>query len=253
LRRRLVEITVASAAGRVPVYAGVSGNCVPEVIESGNGFLRMGVDAVVAHLPYYYLLTRTEMQSYFELLAHSINGPLILYNIPPTTHMSLPLELLDRLSALPNIVGCKDSERDLERMQNMAKRLGGRPDFALFMGISAFSVRALRLGFDGLVPSSGNLAPELWEILTRHAALGDWDRAESTQARLDAVAQVFQRNRTLGQSLAALKTAMSHRGFCRPDVLPPLQPLSASEEAALRAELIALGLIGKAYEHAATA
>lgn len=240
MRRRLVEVAVTGAAGRAPVFAGIGDNCVADSIAAAEAYLRSGVDAVVAHLPSYYLLEPAEMHAYFELLARRIPGPLVLYNIPQTTHMSVPVEVVERLTALPSIVGFKDSENVPGRLEQVADRLGGRPGFSIFMGAAVLSVQALRRGYDGLVPGSGNLAPELWCRLYTHACAGRWEDAEGLQQQADALARVFQRNRTLGQSLAALKAAMEARGLCGPTVLPPLRTLEPAAREAIRAELVAL-------------
>jgi 4-hydroxy-tetrahydrodipicolinate synthase len=239
MRRRLVELTVAGAAGRVPVFAGIGDNCVVDSIAAADDYLRLGINAVVAHLPSYYLLDPPEMQAYFELLARNIHGPLVLYNIPQATHMSVPVAVVERLAALPNVIGFKDSENIPGRLEQVAERLGGRPGFSIFMGSAVLAVQALRRGYDGLVPGSGNLVPELWRQLYARACARQWDAAEALQHRLDAVARIFQRNRTLGQSLAALKAAMEARGLCGPTVLPPLRTLDAAARAAIRAELAA--------------
>lgn len=242
LRTQLVDIAVQTTSGRVPVFAGVGDNCAADAIAAANSYLQQGVDAVVAHLPGYYQLEAAEMQAYFELLADSIRGPLLLYNIPQTTGMSVPVEVVDRVSGRGNVIGFKDSENAPGRAEAVAARLAGRPDFSLFMGVARHSVKALRLGFDGLVPSSGNLAPEQWRDLYAAARAGDWERAETLQAQLDDIARVFQRDRSLAQSLAALKVAMESRGLCGPTVLPPLRPLDDAARTTIRRELQALGL-----------
>lgn len=239
-RRRLVEIAATVARGRVPVFAGIGDNCVAESVSAAYDYLKVGADAVVAHLPSYYTLTSAEMLAYFDSLAAGIRGPLIVYNIPQTTHMSLPIDVVEQLTARPTIVGFKDSENTAGRLEQVAERLGGRDSFAIFMGISFLSVAALRRGFDGLVPSSGNLVPHLWRALEDAAAAGRWAEAEALQARLDAIARVFQRGRTLGQSLGALKAAMSARGLCTPTLLPPLLTLDDSTCSHIVAEATAL-------------
>ena len=241
LRRRYVEIAVKVAAKRTPVFACPASNCVGFSIETANDYIKAGADAVVGILPNYYKLEPAEMLAYFERLADGIRGPLMVYNMPATTGMSVPLDVIETLAARPNVTGLKDSEGTAGRREEVAKRFGGRPDFSLFMGIAAHSVAALRLGFDGLVPSSGNLYPERWSALYRAARAGDWAAAEKLQAQLDALNAVFQRDRTLGQSLAALKSACGLRGLCGPNMVPPLLPLSPSEQEAVRAEVARLG------------
>ncbi len=241
LRQRYVEIAVKVAAKRTPVFACPASNCVGFSIETANDYLQAGADAVVGILPNYYKLEPAEMLAYFERLADGVRGPLMVYNMPATTGMSIPLDVIESLASRANVTGLKDSEGTAGRREEVAKRFGGRADFSLFMGIAAHSIPALRLGFDGLVPSSGNLYPERWSALYRAARAGDWTTAEKLQARLDALNAIFQRNRTLGQSLGALKSACGLRGLCGPDMVPPLRALSAAEQDSVRAEVAALG------------
>lgn len=241
LRRRYVELAAKVAAKRTPVFACVASNCLDDSIEAANAYLASGADAAVGILPNYFKLEAAEMLAYFERLADGVRGPLMVYNMPATTGMSLPFDVIEKLSTRANITGLKDSEGTEGRREETAKRFGGRPDFSLFMGIAAHSVAALRLGFDGLVPSSGNLYPERWSALYTAARLGDWANAERLQVQLDALNPIFQRNRTLGQSLAALKAALALRQLCGPDMMPPLQALAPVEQEAVRAEVARLG------------
>lgn len=241
LRRRYVELAVQTAAKRTPVFACAASNCVSISIDSANEYLAAGVDAAVGILPNYFKLEPAEILAYFEQLSAGIRGPLMVYNMPATTGMSIPLDVIETLSHRPNIAGLKDSEGTAGRREEVARRFGGRPDFSLFMGIAAHSIPALRLGFDGLVPSSGNLYPERWHQLFQAAGAGDWAAAEQLQQQLDAIGAVFQRNRTLGQSLAALKAGLGLRGLCGPAMVPPLHALPAAEQDAIRAELVRLG------------
>jgi 4-hydroxy-tetrahydrodipicolinate synthase len=137
-------------------------------------------------------------------------------------------------------VGFKDSENTAGRPEALAAALGGSDRFALMMGVSAHSARALRLGMDGLVPSSGNLAPRLWRTLWDEAGSGRWEAVDGLQSRLDEVAALFQKGRSLGQALAALKGAMSLLGLCQPAMLPPLRGLAGAELDALGDGLRAL-------------
>ena len=241
-RVRLVKAAVEAAAGRTKVYAGIGDNCPESSISAANEYLRLGVDAVVAHLPAYYPLKPAEMKAFFELLSSKVRGSLMLYNIPSTTHMSLPLDVAEELSHQPNIIGFKDSENAPGRPEETARRLGGRPDFSIFMGAAVLSAKGLKLGFDGLVPSSGNLVPHLWRELYDQALAGHWEKVEALQVRLNTIAQVFQRDRTLGESLAALKAMMETRGLCGPTVLPPLRTLDQPARQIVQRDLSALNL-----------
>lgn len=236
MRNRIVEIARKVANDRVPVYAGIGDNCVLSSIESARQYLALGVDAVVAHLPAYYTLDASEMLDYFKLIASQVDGPLVPYNMPQATHMSIPVETVARLADLPNVVGFKDSENQPGRLEAIAK-LGGRPDFSIFMGVARHSIQALKHGYDGLVPSSGNLVPALWSEFLSLFAQGKLDEATELQIRLDQIATIFQKNCSLGQSLAALKSCMAAIGLCQNFVLPPLRSLPAEKTTWFRAML----------------
>ena len=240
LRRRYVEIAVRIAAGRVPVFACVAHNCFDDAVALSRAHLEQGVDAVVGMLPNYFKLGAREMQRYFELLADRTPGPLYLYNMPATTGMSLPIEVVEALSQHENVVGMKDSEQSPGRREAVAESLGRREDFSLFMGVAAHAVAALKLGFHGVVPSSGNLQPKLWHDLFAAARAGDWPRAESLQQRALALGAIFQGTRTLGESLAALKAGLATQHLCGPDMLPPLAALPLDEQTACAEQLARL-------------
>jgi 4-hydroxy-tetrahydrodipicolinate synthase len=242
-RRQLARLAAERVAGRCLVYAGIGGNCLEESIAAGRECLAQGADAVVAHLPAYFPLAPAEMVQYYRMLADRLEGPLVIYNMPPTTHMSIPLDALEELSGHPNIVGLKDSENDLGRLKNVLAAFRSRSDFAVFIGPSVHAVETLAAGADGVVPSSGNLVPDLWRRLYGHARAERQAEAATLQQRLNAIAHVYQAARSLGQSMAGLKVALEAKGLCGPTVLPPLRTLEAAERARIRNELASLGLL----------
>ncbi|NDV80384.1 dihydrodipicolinate synthase family protein [Bacteroides sp. 51] len=222
----------AACPGEVPmlIYAGLNGCCVSEHIRSANQYHQLGADVIVATLPSYYALTDEQIYNYYKTLADNITAPLMLYNIKATTHMSIPVEVVKRLSNHPNIVGLKDSERDLERMEACLAISKDNPDFAYFCGWAAQSASSVLNGADGIVPSTGNFTPELFAELYDAAVSGDAGKANDLQKKTDEIARIYQEGRTLGQSLAALKVMMNTQKLCQPWMLAPLTRLSAEEE-----------------------
>lgn len=229
----LVETAVKAAKGRILVYAGLTGNCFTEQLAQAEAYTQAGADVIVATLPSYYALTEEQMYEYYKTLADIIAGPLMLYNILATTHMSIPVEVVRRLADHPNIVGLKDSERDLERMQQCIAISKERDDFAYFCGWAAQSAYSLSLGGDGIVPSTGNFVPEMFNDLYEAAIKGDMDTANRLQDETNEIAKIYQAGRTLGQSLAALKVMMQTKGLCEPWMLMPLNRLATDEEQAI--------------------
>lgn len=226
----LVETAVNAAKGRILIYAGLTGNVFSEQIRQAEQYTAAGADVIVATLPTYYALTEEQMYGYYKELADIISGPLMLYNILATTHMSIPVEVIKRLSTHPNIVGLKDSERDLDRMAACIEISKSNDDFVYFCGWAAQSAHSLELGGDGIVPSTGNYIPEAFQQLYEAARKGDMATANRLQEETNEIAKIYQAGRTLGQSLTALKVMMQTKGLCEPWMLPPLTRLSAEEE-----------------------
>ena len=238
--QRIVEAAVEAAQGRVLVYAGLTGNCFEEQVQQAEAYAQRGADVIVATLPSYYALTPAQMENYYTGLANHIARPLMLYNILATTHMSIPTEVIRRLAVHPNIVGLKDSERDLERMATCIDIAKSHDDFAFFCGWAAQSAHALELGADGIVPSTGNVVPGMFQQLYEAAVGGDMVTANRLQTETDAIARIYQQGRTLGESLAALKVMMQAKGLCEPWMLMPLTRLDAEEEQSIREKTYAL-------------
>jgi 4-hydroxy-tetrahydrodipicolinate synthase len=216
------------------LYVGISSNSMKETIEFSKKCFDMGADAVVATLPFYYKLSENQIKEYFLQLADHVGGPMVIYNIPSTTHMSIPLSLLDELSYHEHIVGTKDSERSEERLNESLALWSDRPDFSHLLGWAAKSTYALINGCDGLVPSTGNLAPSIYYGIYQALSEGAEEKAYNYQRQSDLLGDLYQADRTLGESLWALKVLMQSVGLCEPYMMPPLQGLSKEEVNALK-------------------
>lgn len=225
-----VDASVKAAKGRVKIYAGLTGNVVSAQYEQANRYTKLGADVIVATLPTYYALTPEQMYIYYKNLADSIEGPLMMYNILATTHMSIPVDVVERLSHHPNIVGLKDSERDLDRMAQIVSFSKDRSDFSYFCGWAAQSAHSLAIGGDGIVPSTANFVPGMFRELYDAALRGDTATADKLQEKTNEIAKIYQAGRILGQTLTALKVMMQTRGLCDPWMLPPLTRLPEAEE-----------------------
>ena len=267
-RIRLIESAIAHTDGRASVYAGIVNNCLSDSITEAKAYLAAGATAVVAPLPSYYPLSDDLMLSYFTRLADDVHERVLLYNIPPTTKMSIPLDVVAELSddlmlsyftrladdvhervllynippTTKMIVGIKDSENDGNRLSNLLKRLGGREDFKIFVGATVLTVLGLKAGAVGYVPSVGNIAAKFCRELYNHAMAGNWEEAEKLQDTLCTWTDIYQGSRTLAKALPRLKAAMALLGLCKPAVLPPLRPISDGDREGLKAQLRKHGL-----------
>lgn len=229
-KQAYIKAAVKNKQAGTTLYAGISSNIFEESVVFAKDCFDAGIDVVAATLPTYYVLSESQMKKYFEQLADAVNGPLIIYNIPATTHMSIPLSVIDELSHHPNLVGTKDSERSDDRLSQSIELWKSREDFSHFLGWAARSAKALIDGSDGLIPSTGNVYPKLYDDMINAVASNDDDEAYRLQKLSDDLGNVYQGGKLLGESLWALKVLMQQANLCQPYVMPPLQPQSSEDQ-----------------------
>ena len=225
-RLRLVADAVEYINNKTILYAGISDNCIDNSIESAKKYADIGVDVFVAHLPSFLPLTDDLMLKYFETLADKCPAPIMIYNILSITHMTIPIYILEKLSEHDNIVGLKDSDRDYKRLQKLAELFSEREDFSLFIGWTGKSVEALDMGFDGIIPNTANVVPNLFQSLYEAAVNGNIDLANEFQFKADELGKLLQANKTMTQTIPELKALMKHLNICQQFVLPPLEAIS---------------------------
>lgn len=235
--RRFIETVVSSVEGKVPVYVAISDQSLMTSKTLARECFSLGVSAVIAHVPTYYPCKPEAIKTYFNKLVENIKGPLLLYNIPLTTHVSISLDVIDELSYHPSIIGIKDSDGDALRLQKSLKAWKSRLDFSYFCGSEGLALEAYRQGADGLVPSTGNIFPKTFVEMHETALQKRFDETAVLFDKMQEISQIYLKNRTLDQSLSALKTVMHILGFCTKVMLPPLFSTSNQEEEKIRKEL----------------
>ena len=212
-------------------------------VSEANEFFHAGADAVVAHPPITEKVPAEKLRDWYQALLDRLEGPLLLYNMPMTTGISIPLDAVEKLLGHPRLAGIKDSENNPKRHEELLQRFGGKKDFSVFIGVGALMEKGLKLGADGIVPSVGNLIPDVCHQLCARRAKVRLGRGGKIAARMIAVAALYQKGRNLNESLSALKAAMHLRGLCAPLVLPPLRKVSAAELEKIRHQMAELHLL----------
>lgn len=234
----LVKYTVEAVNGKNLVYAGVSGNCLEESVDNAKKFADLGADVLVAHLPCYYPIDDKHMLHYFEVLADAVKLPLMVYNIPVTTNLSMSLELVDKLSYHDNIVGFKDSQRGEDRLAESLSLWKDRQDFTLHLGWAAMSSYGLQNGLDGIVPSSGNLVPGLYRGIYDAVKEGDFQEANRIQELTDIISAYYQQGKILSDAFPMFKAMMKSFDICEPYVASPMITISEDKLKAIKTEVL---------------
>lgn len=225
MRARVVHVAADQAGKRARLYAGITDTSLADSIASAGEFRRMGAEVVVAALPGYFALNPKEQFRYLAELVENIPSPLMLYDIPATTHNPLDMAVIEHLRVFSNVVGIKDSSGSYDQLDRLLNAYASDPGFSILVGSTPLASYGLQHGADGFVPSMGNLEPGLCTRLCSASDTGDLALMAEIQARINEVTDSYGKDRTIGQAIAGLKLLLSQRGLCGKKVFPPLLEL----------------------------
>lgn len=174
--------TVEFAAGRIPVIAGTGANATSEAITMTKLLNNSGISGCLSVVPYYNKPTQEGMYQHFKAIAECTDIPQILYNVPGRTGSDLQPETVGRLAKIKNIVGIKEATGDVSRVQKI-KQLAG-DDFIVLSGDDATSLEAMKLGAEGVISVTNNIAPVEMAKMCHLAREGKFEEAEKINQRL---------------------------------------------------------------------
>ena len=219
IQRDLVHRVVRLVDGRVPVLVGITDASLTESVAMAHAAAESGAAAVVAAPPYYFPAAPEQIASWAGELAARVPLPLLLYNMPEMTKVSLTADTIRRLTDCPNIVGVKDSSGDMAffaEVSAIVREL--RPDWSLFVGPELLLPEAHALGGHGGIPGGANLCPRLFVDLHEALLAGDRDRVAAVLAQARLLAQLYEVGRMPGRIVVGIKAALAARGICGPAV-----------------------------------
>jgi 4-hydroxy-tetrahydrodipicolinate synthase len=208
-REEIITAAVEAAAGRVPVLVGViepGPRRTAEAVRLAEG---CGAAAVVVASPYYFEAGPPEQIRQVETVAAATRLPIVLYNIPPTTHNLLHPDTVRQLLDVEQVIGIKDSGGNMDHFIQLLALRELRPEFKVLQGAEQRVSEAMRAGADGAVPGMGNLTPGWFCELVAAANNGRFKEADAIQARINSLWPLH----THGFWLACLKYAASVLGF----------------------------------------
>lgn len=243
---RLVRFTVEACRGRRPVYAGVSHASTAGAIRRAHMAESMGVDVVVSLAPYYFAPTQADIVRHYSALASATPLPLLIYQFPGITKVSIEPATLAELQKIPNIVGVKDSKADVTEFQNLVRLLRGNgQDFRLFLGTDMLTDVAVMIGGQGTVPSGSNLGGAFLVEAYEAAEAGDWARARQAQMKFAPLQDIYRAGGETYSAgiLAGLKCALNLLGINAGPPALPLPPCNAEQTRKIEGILRATGLL----------
>lgn len=239
-RRRLLELVVRETAGRVPVMAGVGRMTREAARRDVMDGADCGADAVLVLPPFYFDLPGEAVQRFFEDLSDVSPLPIVLYNVPRFTKIRLAPETVASLALRENIVGIKDSSRDMEYLQEIVVRTADRPGFSVFTGSDSLFLCSLTAGAHGLIGVAPNLVPALCADLYRAYREGCWEKARALQSKIVEILRAVRR----GAFPAGFKAALELLGICQRWPAYPAQPLDEKAMSEMAESMRRLQLLG---------
>jgi 4-hydroxy-tetrahydrodipicolinate synthase len=235
--RRVVELCVKTAGGRVPVVAGAGSNSTAEAVELVRHAKAVGADAALVVTPYYNRPSQEGLYAHFAAVAEAVQLPVLVYNVPSRTSVDISNETLARLAKLPNIVGVKDATGDLGRASQ--QRLVCGEGWTMLSGNDDSALGYMAHGGHGCISVTANVAPEQVSAFYNDALAGRWADALYGQDRLIRLHKALFAD----ASPSPTKFALAHLGLCAEDARLPIAPASEAARAEVLAAMRDAGVI----------
>jgi 4-hydroxy-tetrahydrodipicolinate synthase len=236
--RRVVELVVEAAQGRIPVIAGTGSNSTAEAIDLTRHAERAGAAGALVVNPYYNKPTQEGLYRHFRAVAESVAIPLLVYNIQSRTAVNVETATLERLVRdARNVVGVKEASGSLDQMSQVVAACG--PDFSVLSGDDNLTLPLLAIGGHGVISVIANIVPrETAEMV--HAALdGDWKRARELHYKLFPLARAA----FLETNPIPIKEAMAMASMIEPEFRLPMCRMGDANRERLRAILKSYALV----------
>lgn len=235
--KRVVEMCVEAAAGRVPVIVGTGSNSTAEAIDLTVHAKRAGAAGTLVVVPYYNKPTQEGMYQHYKALNDAADIPILIYNIPGRTGVNMTVETMARLAKLPNIVGVKDAANDITRTSLQRVAIG--PDFIQLSGDDGNALGQAAHGGHGCISVTANVAPAEIAAFQNALMAGDFKTALQWQDKLMPLHDAL----FVETSPGPIKYAVSLRGLCNNELRLPMVPVAASTGKTVRAAMDGLGLL----------
>jgi len=239
--RRVVEITVESARGKVPVLAGAGGYNTAEVICRVRELAALDVSGILSVTPYYNKPTQEGLYQHFKAIAAAVDLPIILYSVQGRTGVNIEPATVQRLAHIPNIVGIKEASGS---MGQIAAILNCVPEtFLVLSGDDALTLPLIALGGHGVISVVSNEIPAEMSRMVRLALNGDFCAARELHRHYHALMEI----NFVESNPIPVKAALAEMGLLEPFWRLPLVPPKMENLARIRALLESLKLAERAH------
>jgi len=236
-RRRVVEIVVEEARGRVPVLAGAGGYDTREVVEAARVLHRAGVDGLLSVTPYYNKPTPDGLFCHYQAIADATPLPIVVYNVPGRTGCNVDPSTLVRLASIPRVAGVKEASGNMTQICEVLNAVPA--DFVVLSGDDALTLPAMAVGARGVISVASNECPAEMARLVEAAEKNDFAAAREVHARLlPLMLANFAESNPI-----PVKAAMAQMGLLEETYRLPMVPPRAETRERLLRVLAAAGLV----------
>jgi 4-hydroxy-tetrahydrodipicolinate synthase len=235
--RRVIDVCVDEARGRVPVIAGAGSNNTLEAVDLAQHAEKAGADAALVVTPYYNKPTQEGLYQHYKAISEAVGIPILIYNIPSRSVIDMSVDTMKRLYELTNIVGVKDATADVGRVSRQRHAMG--TEFIQLSGEDMTALPYMAAGGHGCISVTANVAPAACAELMESALKQNFAHALQMQDRLTPLhAAIF-----LEPGVCGAKYALSVLGRARNEMRLPLVPIGDAAEAGIRRAMVHAGIL----------
>ena len=236
-RYRLLRLTVSNTHNRIPIIAGAGSNDTRTTLRLIRIAEEAGADALLLVTPYYNKTTQSGLLAHYAYLADRTALPILIYEVPSRTGVTIAPETMALLSRHPRIWGVKEAGTDLERLSDAIRLC--EQDFAFYSGNDSLAVPMFSLGAKGLISVASNLLPMEFGELCDSALRGEYTQAAESHYRyLKLMELLFSEVNPI-----PVKEALSMMGLCSPELRLPLVPMTEQNRNKLKDSMVQLHLL----------
>ncbi len=236
--KRMVELVIEAARGRVQVIAGTGSNATSEAIDLTAHAKKAGATGALVVNPYYNRPTQEGLYRHFRAVADAVDIPILVYNIAGRTAVNVETDTLARLvKDCPNVVGVKEASGSLDQMTQVILACGA--DFSVVSGDDNLTLPLMAVGGRGVISVVANIVPRETADMTHAALSGDWKLARDLFLRLFPLSRAM----FIETNPIPVKEAMAMMGMIEPEFRLPMCRMSDANRARLRGILVQHGLV----------
>lgn len=222
--RELITFAIREVGGRVPIIAGTGSNSTQKALHLSQFASDVGADAILVVTPYYNKASAEGLARHYETIANAIDVPMILYNVPSRTGVSIPLSVYDRLANHKNILAVKEASSSVSETAKLCAKCGDRLD--IYSGNDDLILPTLSLGGKGVISVLSNILPrEVGEVCKLWFAGKPREASELQLRLLPLINAIFSEVNPI-----PIKALLSHLGFCKEEYRLPLCPMSEDKK-----------------------